>query len=236
MEAKMAEFPGFPQQALQFFQEIRENNNKAWFDQHKDDYAHYVQQPAQDFVMALGAKLQEIAGGISFDPSLSGSGSILRIYRDIRFSPDKTPYKTYLAMRFWEGANRKEVYSGLFIWLDSTGAGLHLGQHEFSKEYLSAFRDAVDNPQSGAELQKALSAIQPHARIGGEKFTNVPRGFAQDHPRGDLLKYKGLHANTELIAPAIVTGEGFLPLCVDYFEKLLPLHNWLVNVGHQGSL
>ena len=122
----MAEFPGFPQQALQFFKDIAQNNNKEWFTLHKEEYTRHVQGPVQDFVIVLGAELQALSKEMVFDPSLRGSGSIMRIYRDIRFSKDKIPYKSYQGIRFWEGPSRKEMYSGLFIWFDDSGAGLHL--------------------------------------------------------------------------------------------------------------
>lgn len=231
----MADFEGFPQQAVQFFAEIAENNNRDWFEEHKEEYIRYVQQPAQDFVMVLGAKLKVIAPGISFEPSLSGTGSIMRIYRDIRFSKDKSPHKTYLGLRFWEGPGRKQAYSSLFIWLDKSGAGIHLGQHMFSKEFLLAYRNAVADPQTGAELEEALEAIRPHAEIGGDRYNRVPRGFPKEHPRAELLKYKALYASSGHISPEVVTSPDFLPGCAGSFEALLPLHNWLVQVGRMGG-
>jgi uncharacterized protein (TIGR02453 family) len=231
MEEMMTIHTGFPIEALQFFKDIEKNNNKAWFEAHKEEYARSVQQPAQEFVMMLGARLQELSPGISFDLSLSGSGSIMRIYRDTRFSPDKTPYKTYLGMRLWEGPGYKDAFSGLFIWLDYNGAGIHLGQHMFSKEYLTAYRDAVADPEQGAALETALETAARHAKIGGEQYVRVPQGYPPEHPRADLLKYKALYATSERISPDTVTGPDFLPCCVSYFEDLLPLHRWMVDVG-----
>lgn len=227
----MAQFPGFPQQALQFYKDIAQNNNREWFELHKEDFTRYVQEPAQDFVIVLGTKLQELSKDMVFDPSLRGSGSIMRIYRDIRFSKDKTPYKSYLGMRFWEGPSRKEMFSGLFIWLDDSGAGLHLGQHGFSKDYLTAFREAVDDPHTGSQLEQVLADAEAFAKIGGDRYVRVPRGYDQEHPRGELLKYKAVYATSARVPPEVVTSEAFLPLCLDYFKRLLPLHSWLVGVG-----
>jgi len=227
----MTAFPGFPPQALQFYKNIEENNNREWFGEHKEDFERYVQRPAQDFVIVLGAKLKEMRPDLAVDPSLRGSGSIMRIYRDIRFSKDKTPYKTYLGMRFWEGPSRKEMFSGLFIWLDDSGAGLHVGQHMFSKEYLNAFREAVDDVHMGKRFEDILSSAGDFAEVNGEQYVRVPRGYDRDHPRAGLLKYKSVYASSGRIAPSVVASEKFLPLCVETFQKLLPLHKWLVDVG-----
>lgn len=227
----MTTFSGFSTETLQFFGDIEQNNNKEWFGPRKEEYNRTVQQPAQEFVLALGDRLKEIAPGISFDPSLSGSGSIMRIYRDTRFSTDKTPYKTYLGMRFWEGPDYKDLYSGLFIWLDKSGAGIHLGQHYFSREYLFAYREAVADQEHGEELERALKIAREHGKLGGEQYVRVPRGYPPDHPRADLLKYKALYATSQHIAPEIATSPAFLPHCAAFFEHLLPLHNWMVNVG-----
>jgi len=159
----MTSFTGFPIEGLKFLNALKENNNREWFNQHKSDYVKYVQGPAQDFVVVLGAKLKAISAGLQFDPSLSGSGSVMRIYRDIRFSKDKTPYKTYQGIRFWEGISRKEMFSGIYIGIDENGAGMYLGRYEFPKEILLAFRKAVDDEDTGKELEAVISKVRSYA-------------------------------------------------------------------------
>ncbi len=225
------EFPGFPKKALMFLTDIKQNNNREWFNRHKADFVEYIQQPAQDFAIALGTSLQKVAPGMRFDPSLRGSGSVMRIYRDIRFSKDKSPYKTYLGIRFWEGASRKTSRSGAFVWIDADGAGLHVGNYSFSKQYLEDFRKAVDRDQTGQALEQVLETVGKHAKIGKDSYARVPRGFAADHPRAELLRVKGLYATMPGIAPEVVTSPDFLPTCVEGFRKLAPLHFWLAAVG-----
>ena len=97
-EADMTEFHGFPKAAVTFYEELAQNNAKAWFETHKALYQQDVIVPAQQFVLAMGERLKILSPAIIADTRLNGSGSIFRIYRDTRFSPDKSPYKTFLGI------------------------------------------------------------------------------------------------------------------------------------------
>ena len=120
----MSNFTGFPKAGLQFLTDLAANNNRDWFQAHKSDFQNHIQKPAQNFVMDLGEQLQTISSQIRYDTKLSGSGSIMRIYRDIRFSEDKTPYKTHIGIVFWEGAGKKTENPGFYIGFD---ASINLG-------------------------------------------------------------------------------------------------------------
>ena len=111
-------FFGFPMECLQFFNDLRKNNNREWFQENKQNYTDYVLEPAKEFVLALGDKLKSISKEIIYDTRMSGIGSVLRIYRDIRFSKDKTPYNTRLRVFFWEGSNKKMENPGAFYFCE----------------------------------------------------------------------------------------------------------------------
>src|SRR5210317_2244799 len=93
-------FPGFPRAARRFLADLAANNDRAWFNDHKDVYKEQLVAPALDFVTVMGRKLARTAPEVVADPRSNGSGSLFRIYRDTRFSKDKTPYKTHLSMHF----------------------------------------------------------------------------------------------------------------------------------------
>ena len=84
----MSGFNGFPPEAVTFFKELRENNNKTWFEVHNPDFQQFVLEPAQDFILEMGSKLKKLSPGIHAEPRVNKS--IFRIYRDIRFSKDVT--------------------------------------------------------------------------------------------------------------------------------------------------
>jgi len=178
--------------------------------------------------------LQHIVPHIQYDTRTNGAGSLMRIYRDTRFSKDKTPYKEYVGMIFWEGSNKKTENPGFHLGLTGQGAELHVGMHGFPPPMLTAYRQAVADEHSGPEIVDITRNIQEMGYlIGGEHYKRVPRGFEADHPRADLLRYTTLYATTGKIPKKIVTSADFLDFCFGHFERLLPLHRWLVQVAQR---
>ena len=228
-------FPGFPEAGMQFLADLAENNNREWFRARKEDYGQYVLEPAQDFVFALGEQLRTISEGIMYDTQTSGRGSILRIYRDTRFSKDKTPFHTHLRMLFWEGTRKKMENPGFFVSVGPEGAGIYVGMHQFSKPFLEAYREAVIDEGLGEALQRALSDVRDAGeyQVGGEHYKRVPRGYDAEHKRAHLLRYRGLHAHIGGIAPETVVTPGFVDVCFEHCNNMAPLQQWLVEVGER---
>ncbi len=222
----IAPFRGFPERAFSFFREIAANNSREWFEAHKQEYIDNVQSPAQSFVVALGERLRAVSPELTYDPRPHG-GSIMRIYRDIRFTKDKSPYKAHLGINFWQGG-KKSGKPGVHFYMDVTGGRLYAGMHQFSKGALSAYRKAVADKRLGADLDTALRSIEsnPGFEIGGEQFKRVPRGYDPDHPRGDLLRYKGLYAMSPFIEIEQLGSPDVVDLCLDYAQALSPLNLW----------
>ena len=226
-------FGGYPQQALDFLAGLAANNNREWFNARKKMFQEQVQKPSQEFVAALGSRLKAILPGIAYDTGLSGSGSVMRIYRDIRFSKDKTPYNTRLRIRFWQGPSKKARYSGLYIRIEPGGAVVFAGQHEFDRPTLAAYRDAVVNEQLGAALEGAIDAVRNAGDyvIGGSHYKRVPHGYEKDHPRAKLLLHNGLYAYSQSIDPAYLTRPELVDVCFEHCKNMAPIHQWLVRLA-----
>ena len=109
----MSSFPGFSKESVQFYKSLSKNNDKRWFEEHKADYEQFVLAPAREFVVVLGEKLRKIAPQIHAEPKINQS--IFRIYRDTRFSRDKSPYKTNLGIWLWEGVGKRMECSGFYF-------------------------------------------------------------------------------------------------------------------------
>jgi uncharacterized protein (TIGR02453 family) len=109
----MSKFRGYPRELITFFDQLKRNNTKEWFTEHKKDYEAYVKQPSEGFVLAMGAKLKAISPGIHAIPKVNQS--LFRLNRDTRFSKDKTPYKTNLGIWFWEGGRKRMECSGFYF-------------------------------------------------------------------------------------------------------------------------
>jgi uncharacterized protein (TIGR02453 family) len=226
-------FTGFPEAGIQFLADLARNNNREWFQANKKTFQKQLQEPAQKFVVALGTRLQELSAGIRFDTRTNGSGSLMRIYRDTRFSKDKTPFKTNLSMAFWEGPGKKMANPGFFIRFEPGGGGIYAGQHVFDKTKLELFRDAVIDDQLGSELGQALAQVSSVGgyEVGGEHYKRVPQGYDADHPRAVYLKYNGLWVvNPTAVTEADLYQPELVDICFEHCQQMDPIHRWLVKL------
>lgn len=233
-----ASFSGFPPEGLRFLSELAANNNREWYEEHKQDYRRYVVEPALIFVEILGQRLQqEISSGIIYDTRTNGSGSLMRIHRDTRFSEDKTPYKTHVGLMFWEGPAKKLENPGFMLHLDPTGGEVYGGVYMFSKPLLTAYRTAVLDENLGSQLTAALETVQGAGgyTTGGEHYKRVPRGFDADHERADLLRYNGLHASSPRIDTGAIISPELVELCLQHCRAMAPLQQWLVQMVQRCS-
>ncbi|HEU0093105.1 MAG TPA: DUF2461 domain-containing protein [Vicinamibacteria bacterium] len=179
-EVQMAErFTGFPPESLEFFRELAAHNNRDWFLAHKDVYQRACRGPME----ALVAELEPRVGKVK----------ISRINRDIRFSRDKAPYKTYIAAGV----------GGNYISLSADGLFVGGGFYAPDAGALQRFRAAVDDDTTGRRLQAIVRTLRRRGyEVGShETLSSAPRGYSSDHPRIELLKMKDLFAGRRF-APA----------------------------------
>jgi uncharacterized protein (TIGR02453 family) len=229
-------FEGFPEEGFRFFRELAVNNNREWFAEHKQEYIDFLQTPALSLVVELGERLKSDFPRIEYDLRTNGAGSIMRIYRDIRFSKDKTPYKTHIGINFWEGPQKKGS-PGFHFFMDSEGAGFYGGYHAFPKEYLTAYRDSVASERSGENLRNALDKMvkKKGFEFGGEQLKRVPPGYDKENPRGDLLRYKGLWIKSPKLDPNTLSSPTLVDTCAANAHTMGSVHRWFVEVNQSIS-
>ena len=172
-------FRGFPPESLEFFRELAAHNNRDWFLAHKDVYQRACRAPME----ALVAELEPRVGKVK----------ISRINRDIRFSRDKAPYKTYIAAGV----------GGNYISLSADGLFVGGGFYAPDAGALQRFRAAIDDDTTGRRLQAIVTTLRRRGyEVGShETLSSAPRGYSSDHPRIELLKMKDLFAGRRF-APA----------------------------------
>jgi uncharacterized protein (TIGR02453 family) len=222
-------FEGFPEETLRFLDDLGSNNNKAWFDAHRAEYERYLLEPAKELVIDLGQVLQtRVSAGIHAEPRINGS--ILRINRDIRFSKDKSPYKTWLGLWFWEGEGRSSECPGFWFSLSARELTLGAGMHQFSEPLLARFRSAVLDSASGPALVEALAAVQRAgpSELGGSHYQKVPRGFDPNHERAEYLRHTGIHVGRTLPIPEELSSPAFVEFCLRHYQDFAPLQRWSV--------
>jgi len=221
-------FEGFAGSTLSFLAELGRNNTKVWFDAHRADYEACYLAPAVSFVEAAAPFLQRLAPGMQAEPRINGS--IFRINRDPRFSPDKRPYKDHLDLWFWEG-ERKGAVSGLFFRLTAERLILGAGAHMFDKARLDAFRKAIVDPESGGALRRAIEAVEREGRtVNGEHYRKPPPGYVAESKEAErLLRFNALWSGEEMPHPSELGSPRLVDFCVARWRTVLPLHRWLVD-------
>ena len=173
---------------FKFLRQLAKNNNRAWFEKNKPRYLDDVRDPLCAFVEAVGPKLQKIHPRVVADPRPNG-GSLFRIYRDTRFSKDKTPYKTSAALRFPCGPKDKPV-PGFYLGLEPGGAFVGAGIWHPQNDTLQALREAIDRDPAGWKKARKVGLDEV------DMLKRPPRGFDADHPLIEDLKRKSFTAST----------------------------------------
>jgi len=224
------EFKGFADRDGRFFTALARNQRREWFQAHRAQYE-------QGWLEPMKALLAEVRGRLEpcFRHDALAEPKVFRIHRDVRFSKDKSPYKTHI---------------GGYVAIDGAGQGpsgvaapyLHIGarevfvaagQYMMDGDQLTAFREAVvDDQQRGAELTALLRKLTRAGFGVGSHDTlqRVPRGFDPDHPRADLLKRKGLIVTFPEPPRRLLVSRTLVEWLVTHTKKTVPLVEWLAAV------
>jgi uncharacterized protein (TIGR02453 family) len=229
----LSTFTGFPQDGIQFLADLAAHNERDWFEAHREVYQTMLLEPAQAFVMALGIRMQALSTSIRFDTRTDGSGVLMRIHRDTRFSPDKSPYKTNINGLFWEGSAKKTESPAFGFQIDATDMRLMAGIFKFPPAMLAAYRAAVVDDTSGTELEDALERVRRTStyEIAGEHYKRVPSGYDPSHRRATLLRYDGLYVFSPRIPMMDMLTVELVDICYAHFQNMVPVDQWLVKMA-----
>jgi len=224
----MPDFSGFPKEMVTFFGQLEKNNNKEWFDRHREDYETYVKGPSIEFVTAMGEKLRSLSKGIKAIPKVNQS--LFRINRDTRFSHDKRPYKTNTGIWFWEGERKRMECSGFYFHMGDGKLMLGSGMHMFSKENLKRYRDAVIDKKKVRKLSKITKELVEQGYALSEKhYKKTPRGYEIVPEYEAFLLYNGMAAMIEMDIPKEFYTNAIVEYAFSHFKNMNPLHGWLVE-------
>ncbi len=220
----------FPQVTIDFLTRLSRNNNREWFERHKDDFQNQFLEPAQRFALEIGGRLQDFVPNIVAIPKIDHS--IFRLHRDVRFSKNKSPYKTNLGIYFWEGKRKKLDSSGFYFHVEPKLFFIGVGHYVFPKDLLVKYRDAVADPEQGRELVKIINKITKNKsyEVGGKFFKKIPKGYPSDLPQSDFLLYNGLYTYYESENINQILSGKAIDLTMKIFKDMLPLHEWLVKI------
>jgi uncharacterized protein (TIGR02453 family) len=203
-------FRGWPAEAVEFYEGLEADNSKIYWTEHKAVYETAVQGP-------MAALLADLVDEF-------GEGKIFRPYRDVRFSADKTPYKTAIAATVGSG----------YVHLSADGLMAAAGMYHLAPDQLERYRRAVADDGTGPKLEGLIKALR-QAKVevhGTDALKTVPRGYPKEHPRADLLRNKGLIAMKEWPVAAWLGTTAAKSRIVEVLRAARPLCGWLDdNVG-----
>jgi uncharacterized protein (TIGR02453 family) len=203
-------FRGWPDEAIEFFEGLEADNSKVYWQRNRDVYDTKVRAPMEELVEELAPEW--------------GEGRIFRPYRDIRFSSDKSPYKTNIAAVIGDG----------YVQLSAAGLAAGCGMWEMAADQLERYRAAVANDRSGRRLTDLVAGARGAGLevSGHEVLKTAPRGFPKDHPRIGLLRFKGLVAWRQWPAGPWLGTRRAKTRVTEFFRLSKPLSEWLqTHVG-----
>jgi uncharacterized protein (TIGR02453 family) len=230
---RQSAFPGFPPEGLAFLQALKRHNRREWFQPRKHIYEEKLRAPMCELVAALNARMMEFAPDYVTDPEKA----VYRVYRDTRFSPDKTPYKTHIAAVFPRRGTQRHAGAGLYFAVSPEGVEVAGGVYLPPQENLLAMRRYLLEHQE--EYRRIVADRTVRRLLGevvGERLSRVPKGFPADHPAADLVRHKQWYFDT-LLEVELATTPRLLPELAKRFRVMIPFveffnHPLVEKKGH----
>jgi uncharacterized protein (TIGR02453 family) len=199
-------FSGWPAEAIEFYEGLEADNSKTYWNDNKAVYENFVLRPMTELLADLAPEF--------------GTSKLFRPYRDVRFSADKAPYKTTIAATLDRGG---------YIQLSTGGLGAGCGMWVMAPDQLERYRQAAFSEASGPGLVELLARLRKAGvEAGGhDSLKTAPKGYPKDHPRIELLRYKGLTAWQQWLPGAWLGKPSAKDRLVKFFRTSQPLNEWL---------
>jgi uncharacterized protein (TIGR02453 family) len=199
-------FCGWPAEALTFFEGLEADNSKSYWQAHKDQYERLVRGPMDELLAELAPEF--------------GEGKVFRPYRDVRFSRDKSPYKTHMGATLAHGG---------YVQLSADGLAGGAGMYEMATDQLARYREAVADRRAGEALADTVAAIRAQGIdvTTREALKTAPRGYPTDHPRIELLRSKGLITWKQWPVASWLGTKVAKARVTDFLRASRPLVAWL---------
>lgn len=215
-------FEGFPTEGISFLRQLKKHNNREWFAAHKTSYEEFVKFPMQSLIASLAHSMSGIAPEIQFD----SRKSIFRIYRDTRFSKDKTPYKTSIAAVF-HPKGKWEASAGYYLHIEPkiiyVGGGIYMP----NGPQLKSIRHAIaGRPEEFLAIVTEKKFRKKYAGLEGEQLQRAPLGFPASHKMIEWLKHKSYYTGVEWNEKECHSSR-FIEKIVGVYKDLLPLIRFL---------
>jgi len=216
-----------PKELFAFLKELKTNNDREWFADNKQRFEQNVRDPAVELVAQLQRPLSRCAPMLHVVPK-AHNGSVMRIYRDTRFSKDKQPYKTNVGISLRHQAGKDVHAPGIYIHLDPDECFIGAGSWRPESAVLSAIRARIDAEPTAWKRARDQKAFREHYELVGEQLKTSPRDYPTDHPRiGDLRRKDFI--GVAPISHQQMTGSGIVDLLTERVRQARPFMRFLCD-------
>lgn len=215
----------FTADLFRFLEDLRKHNDRAWFAENKERYLDTVQEPALEFVRSFAPYVRKISPNFVADDRPVG-GSLFRIYRDIRFSKDKTPYKTHVGIHFRHRSGRDVHGPGYYLHLQPGEVFTAIGLWHPERETLLKLRSAVVEKPTAWRRAAHTGEFASRYRLSGDVLKRAPAGFDPEHPLIEDLKRKDF-VGVAMLDERTVTSRDFLPRYAELCRAATPFARFL---------
>ncbi len=215
----------FTKSTFAFLDELAANNNRAWFEENKSRYDALVSEPALDFIEAMEPALKVFAPSFRAEPRKVG-GSLMRVFRDTRFSRDKTPYKANIGIQFRHALGKDVHAPGFYVHIENDECFWGAGCWHPEADALGKIRDLVVQKPEKWFAVRDDKKFAAHWALWGDSLTRPPRGYAANHIAIEDIKRKDFVALAPLTIKE-VTGKSLVSLTEKRFTESVPLMKFL---------
>ncbi len=223
------QFKGFSKKGIKFLKDLSKNNTKVWFEDHRDIYENKIKNITESYVQEMGETLQILVPSINFSPKVSKS--LFKIYRDVRFSKDKTPIKSKIGILFWQGTGHRMQSSSFYMHFDKDEYFIASGIRNFKQPLLKTFREYLKNDEKREELHNILEDIKAKGYdLPEAKFKRLPRGISKEDTYLYLYFFGAMFAYKTFKIDNVFYSEEILDKAFKIYDDMRYLQAWVYEM------
>ena len=217
----------FTKDVLKFLKDLDKNNNRDWFNANKDRYVEHIKEPFEAFIQVMIDEMQKLDRNVLITPK----DAIFRIYRDTRFSKDKTPYKTYISAIVSGGGRKNRSSPGVYLQFSAEDAKIYSGAYELDKNGLQNVREGIaSNLKEFDKLINDKKFKNKFGEVQGEKNKRIPKEFQEVAKEQPLIANKQFYYFAKF-EPEFILDPKLPKKLMDYYKVAQPLGNFLWNAS-----
>ena len=222
-------FNGFKKEAIEFLIDLEMNNTKVWFENNRHIWEENILKPNVAFVEEMGETLEMLVPMINAKPKVSGS--LFKIYRDTRFSKDKTPMKDKIGIIFWQGSRHRMQSASYYIFYNIEQYYIATGIRTFKPPLLKAYRKYIQNKTNAKNLHEILEDIKAKGyQLPEQKYKRLPQGFKEDDEYSYLSKYNAIFGFQTYPIDDVFFTEEILDKTFKVYQDMDDLRQWLYEL------